>query len=218
MEDIILKKMVKIGRGWQYDVFDLGNYVLKIPHSREKMREIILENGKYNEKELNFFLNKTINDRKISIDGIRKRKIDRSLLSDLLIFNDDICLQKKVKPKGMIIKNYLDAGNIEKAIKSIDSQVNFNTTCWKNGFSEASYSFTLNNGENYNEKTVLIDFGHITFSKEITANKIKEKKWLKSWSYRKDFDDCLKEYYRIQMEKEITLENLDKYWKEAPLR
>ena len=100
----------------------------------------------------------------------------------------------------------------------IDEYINFIFDCWRNGFSERTYNLTINNGVNSDGKIVLMDFGEITFKKSDVKRAIKTKRWRKSWSFKKDLGKEIRKYYDNRMVEQLTLSNLEKYWREAPTR
>jgi len=208
-------KTRKLAHGWQYAVYDCGDKVTKVPLSREDMREILLRRDvQYEEGELVALIDRLIMDRKESIAGVQGRGIDRSLVGNPIFKEGGIYLQDK----SVTLRDKLNslAGDIDGRHRVIDEYVRFISECWRRGFSERTYNLTKNNAYNHSG-VVLIDFGEITFSKEEVVSDIEDLRWLKSWSFMNDLDPEGREYYRKQMKLYLTLENLDRYWGDAPM-
>ena len=206
-------KTKRLAQGWQYTVFDCGDKVLKIPLSREEMRASLLRRDvQYEEGELEALIDRLIRAREESIAGVLGRSIDRSLLGNPIFKEGGIYLQDK----SVTLRDTLNllAGDIEGRHRVVDEYICFIIECWRSGFSERTYNLTKNNA--YNQSgLVLIDFGEITFSKEVVVNDIEDARWLKSWSFMNDLDPEIRDYFRKQIKLNLTLENLDRYWEEA---
>lgn len=202
--------MKKIGAGLQFNVYDLGNEkVLKTFRTKPQM---YLTNLLW-EPYLIFApwilskkINQAVKDREFSLDYF-KRNNHRNLLANLEI-NDGWVFQDKITP---IIKIIGADFNYDKEI--IDKYFNFIIQCWKKGFSDKVYNFTLNNGINKKGNIVLIDFGEITTNKEDVERAVIFKRWKDAECYRWRIHGNTKRYYKQKMEELLTLENLNKYWK-----
>lgn len=201
---------MKIRQGWQYAVFDYGDKVKKVPHSWEDIRQILLRRDvQYEEGALEVLVDRILEYRDESVSGLQRMEVDRSLLGDPVFLENGSFLQDKVITLG----DKLDEleGDIEGRRLVIDEYIDFIYKCWKSGFSERTYNFTKNNG--YGScGVILIDLGEILFCKEEVVDTLKEKRWLKSWSFMNDLDVELGEYYEQEMNRKLTLGNLDKYW------
>ncbi len=201
---------MKISQGWQYAVFDYGDKVKKVPHSREDIRQLLLRRDvQYEEDALEVLVDRILEYRDESVAGLPETEVDRSLLGDPVFLENGSFLQDKV----ITLRDKLDEleGDTEGRRLVIDEYIDFIFKCWKNGFSERTYNFTKNNG--YGScGVILIDLGEILFFKEEVADTLKEKRWLKSWSFMNDLDAELREYYEQEMNRKLTLGNLDKYW------
>jgi hypothetical protein len=200
----------KIGHGWQYSVFDYGDKVKKVPHSREEMRQILLRRDvQYEEGALEVLVDRILEYRDESFAALQRMDIERSLLGDPVFLEDGSFLQDKV----ITLRDKLDEleGDTEGRRLVIDEYITFMFKCWKNGFSERTYNFTKNNG--YGScGVILVDLGEILFFKEEVAYTLEEKRWLESWSFLNDLDAELREYYKREMNRKLSLENLEKYW------
>lgn len=206
-----------LDKGLQFKVYDLGDKVKKVPTNKKEIRETLLKwQPSYREKEneLEKKVEKTIQERENVIEKLKDRKgeIDFSLLGNP-IFKENCIIQNKVKPLGPLIKNKIQKKNYSELQNIIEKYINLIQKCWQNGFSERTYNFAINYGMNLEGKVILIDFGELTFSKDHVAEKIKEERWLKSWSFYGEIKDSkFKKKYKKKMKRRLTLENLEKYW------
>jgi hypothetical protein len=202
--------MRKIGAGLQFNIYDLGNgRVLKTNRTKLQM----------------YFTNLLWQPYLIFAPWILKRKIDlaqkyrnnaikyfsthkykKSLLANLEIKNKKT-LQDKVIPIIKIIGK-----NFEKDKKLIDNYGIFLIKCWKEGFADTIYNFTVNNGVDKNNNIVLIDFGEITTNKKDVEKAILSKRWKRAACYKRRIRGKTKKYYKKQMEEFLTIKNLNKYW------
>ena len=206
--------MKKIGQGLQFNVYEKRNKVVKTPTSKFQIKlKLLLWTPSYLLKpsELEKEAERIIKGREEVLQEIQRRRFKPSLLANL-IFRENEIEQDKVTP----LKQYLN--DYETAKEKIDEYINFIFDCWKNGFSERTFNLTINNGVNSNEDIVLMDFGEITFRKSDVERAIKIKRWRRSWSFKKDIGNKIREHYDKQMLERLTLSNLNKYWKEAPTR
>lgn len=201
--------MKKIGQGLQFNVYSKGNKVIKKPTSKFQMslklikwkpilflKPITLKNE----------INKSVLNRKKSIKNIKRSKINLELLGNP-IFYENIIEQDKVEVFGLYLKK-----DYEEAKIWIDKFIELIFECWKNGFSVRVFNLTINNGVDKNENVIFTDIGELTFEKKDVEKTIKLKIWEESWSFKRDMEKEIKDYYQEEMNKKITLTNLNKYW------
>ena len=157
------KKLNKIGRGWQYTIYDKGPRVIKIPNSIQTVRKIMLRGASpktiSNKKKFESALENLIKDRQKSLRWLQKSGQDLEILGNPLIKKNKI-EQDNVVTLGQILKK---SENGERYIRGFIELI---FECWKNGFSEKVYNLTINNGVTKDGKVILIDFGEITFEKK----------------------------------------------------
>lgn len=201
--------MKKLQEGLQFNVFLENNKIIKTPTSLNQIKKKLISwNPDFINRtsELRKEIRNIIKSREKSIRKIQRIKVDLSLLANPL-FDKTKIKQDKVDVLGDFMKDP------KKAEKWIDKYIKFVFKCWKYGFSERTFNFTINNEVNKSGKVVLIDFGELTFRKRQVKKAIRKKRWEKSWSFNKDLNKEIKEYYKKRMENTITIENLKKYWK-----
>jgi len=202
--------MKKIGQGLQFNVYEKGNKVVKIPTSKLQIKSklllwtpsFVLKPSKLEEEA-----RKTIKERNEVLREIQNRKFKKSLLGNLA-FRETEIEQDRLTELGLYLKNY------EKAKKRIDEYILFIFDCWRNGFSERTYNLTINNGVNSKGEITLIDFGELSFKKSDVERAIRIKRWRKSWSFKRDLSENIRDYYDKKMCEHLTSSNLDKYWRD----
>lgn len=199
-----------IGKGYWYNVYDLGNgRVLK--HEKgilQKIKDTYLLEGK---KVIPWLtaLYKLLTGRKkiLKIYSYIKNNVDLTLVGSPKFLDGISYEQDKVELLGVAIMR--SVFNEKKRL--IDLYVQNIIQCWKNGFADRIYNFAINNGINNSRRLVLLDFNEITLLREEVLERIKSKRWLRSWSL-KQVDSELQQYYREQMDLLITSESLEKNW------
>ena len=200
--------------GWQVWVDFYPNYVIKTPKTKKEIKERIIPYlksiGKTNEIEKQS--EKMIEDMKKSIKIIKNNKIPKHFIG-----NAEFLKKGQIKQDRIIsLEEYLIKLSIENKIKEakkiIDKVIKTIQTLWKYGIHEKTFKFNQNFGI-HNSKIILMDF------LEITNNQIKVKKQLakKPWEKIKDFEKNMSEkildYWIEQANKNLTLKNLNKLWK-----
>ncbi|MFA6524180.1 MAG: hypothetical protein WC264_02310 [Candidatus Paceibacterota bacterium] len=208
--------MKKIGEGWQYKVYDLENgRVLK------KWRAILLQYffvyfQELRKKQSDPF-RKTIVDvprvRRMGYDSVAYIK-NNLLIIDKKIIGNPVFLKKYDYEQDRItsLKEAFSKSSVEEIKRMLDSYVELIFATWRYGFSDAMYGFLNNNGLNKNGEVVQIDFGELLFSKDQVKKRILNKRWLLSHTFITFKESEIKTYYQNIMEKNMTLENLNKYW------
>lgn len=194
-------------RGFFYNVYEMDKgRVLKV----EKPR--IVQYFKH------FFLARRLPNEvrklaKISYNIIGS-KIDQSLIANPKKEKGRSYSQDKVE----VLDIYISTHTFEENKKIIDLYANHILETWRNGFSDTVFNFTRNCGLDKNNKIVLVDFNEVTFDKEVAKKLINKKKWLHAWSYTHWLsvsDKDLWMYYGAVIDKKITIENLEVFWKDS---
>ncbi len=201
--------MKKIGQGLQFNVYDQGETVRKTYTTKLQMIVILIRWSPmllFNIRLLNKTINIAIRERASAICEIERRGIKRSLLANLKHDGNTI-----VQDKVLVLGDKLSDN--DEAKTWIDKYIAFIIACWKNGFSEKTYNFTINNGTTERGDVVLMDIGEITFKRSEILEAIESKRWRTSWSYKKDLSQELRRYYDKAMSDNLTQKNFEKYWK-----
>jgi hypothetical protein len=203
--------MKKIAQGLQFNIYLRDdNKIIKIPTSNiQILFKLLSWNPFFLFKPILFkkTIRKTISDRKESIENIQKIKLNKKILANP-IFKIKEIEQDKVKVLGKYLKK-----DFNEAKKYIDKYIDLTFESWSYGFSDKIFNLTINSGIDKFNNVVLIDFGELTFKKKDVATAIKNIRWEKSWSFKRDLNKEIKKYYKNRMKEKLTLSNLDRFWK-----
>lgn len=199
---------MKIAQGLQYQVYDEGKRVRKIPNSHlqivkklVQMRPInILSFWKLNQKA-----RAVVHERDSGNQFIQQKRGVDALLANPH-FNNEIITQDKVIPFGIALNQ------CEAPKELIQGLVDCMYTCWSHGFSETTFNFTINYGVDANARVVLLDFGELTFDKKPVHKHILEKAWLQSWSFKKDMSADTQEALRVALDPALEIDSLHHHW------
>ena len=202
--------MKKIGQGLQFNVYLENNKIIKKPTSRLQMflkliswNPLLLFNPRKVRKEIN----QASNLRILATTKLSKINFNKEILANP-IFHKDQIEQDKVTPLIKVINKDYNNSKIlvEKYIKLIFE-------CWKNGFADKIFNLAANNGVTNYGNLVLIDLGELTFEKSEVERDIKTKRWERAADFRFKLKKDIKLYYQKRMKEEMTISNLNKYWK-----
>lgn len=207
--------MRKIGQGLSYTVYEISNNrVMKKPtFNFYKFSKLLYWSVRH---RINFSLVKKlrpiISSGKMSINILRDNieNIDLDIIGNP-IFCDSL---EYSQDKVIILKDYFKLHTFEENKKIIDLYVENIFQTWTCGFSDVDFNFAMNSGVNDSNCVVLADINGLSFSKKEIFDIVVSRVWLKKHSYLvlKDLD--LKKYFKVQMEKKVTVDNLNKYWKD----
>ena len=153
-----------------------------------------------------------IRERRESVELVKSLDIDRKMLANTRFENGKI-VQDKVSIFDEALEDPEKFG-YEDGKEVIDASIDLRIKCWKKGFDETTFNYTINYGLYPDGKPALIDIGELTDSKKKIGEMIEEKKWLSQWSYFAHMPSDLKKYYKEQMNKRLTKEKLDEVFPE----
>lgn len=190
-------------RGYIYTVYDLGNgRVLK--KEKPKLLQYCLHLMHWHMPW------------HVEQNNALSRRLTGSL-ADLAVLGNPKWLSKHAytQDKVTILEHYFTQRSFSESTRAIDAYIQCVFDTWKNGFSDVIFNFSHNNGIQPDGTVILLDFNEIVVEKEAVAERIRSKRWLRTDSLNKHVkDEAIKAYFREAMEKAMTLENLDKYWKD----
>lgn len=209
--------MKKIGEGYFYNVYDLGNgRVLKKQKNKiGLLRYIVITNC---------FLPRAINEYRKAIKNIPTIKyiyqgvIER--FPSLSIFGNPVFLEgiNYEQDKVLTIRQILHTQNKDEIQELLEKYITCIKELWRHGCHEKVFNFTINNGVKKDGGVILIDFNEISFDKNDVIQDIKKKTWDHRWSYTHlylGYKKDLREFYSRRMSEELTLENLEALWEQA---
>lgn len=205
-----------LGKGWQYAVYDLGNgRVRKVPRSLASQTLAILVS-----REAGFsfrtamqraaMLNRLAQDSlaalKAHIPSHEYHLLANPYFHGTACYDQDCCY-----PLGRALSD----ATPKNARSLIDKYIDTIEQCWRLGFSELSYMFTVNYGLTSTGDMALIDLGEVSFNRCDAEDAINEKRWLKHRSFRKDVkDEELRFYIAEAMDARVNLNALRTLWRQ----
>ncbi|MCK4997453.1 hypothetical protein KAS08_04045 [Candidatus Pacearchaeota archaeon] len=202
--------MKKVGQGLQFNVYLKDGKIFKKPTSKFQMILTLVSWSPlllFQIKKLKKEISQATNLRNIAITNLKKIDYDKKILANL-VFNENSIGQDKVIPLEQIINKDYDKSKI-----IIENFIKLIFECWKNGFSDKIFNLTINNGITDSGEIVLMDFGEMTFKKSDVEQDIEEKRWERSRDFKTRLRKDIKSYYKKRMIEEMTILNLNKYWK-----
>lgn len=203
------KKVDNKKGGWQFKVKYNGNKVIKTPRTikeiKEKIHPYLKLKNRLNEKDK--IAKEMVNDLKYSSRIIKQSKVPRRLLAETKFLTDGRILQKRVK----VLSEALYGSDHKRSKKIISSYVKLIKTLWEYGIHEKPMKFHSNYGLDKNQ-VVLIDPFEITSSKRKAEKSIKKNK--EHTMYKSDIlSPKAAQFLAEEIKKEITIDNLNKFWK-----
>lgn len=206
-------KLRKIGRGLEFTVYLLNKRrVLKRPTTR--MRKRVLLKRWYKDKtfkEIIRLVDKSERGTEYSERNLQRYVLNKApaLIGNPVFLKNLAYTQDRVYVLGKYLKSHTYRQNkliLQAYVRCILQQ-------WELGFFQKVSNFTINYGIDAKGRVILIDLGELTFSKAEVARRVRKRMWLENWSYKKFTDKKLKKYYARLLDKELTLEKLDRVWK-----
>ena len=205
------KKLKFLGRGFEFCVYQYDkNRVIKTPTSPIQIfRKLLVWEPKLllSPKKLFWRLSQIKQMRWKSIEVIKRSNIDKKYFGNFKHHKDYI-----IQDRGEILKYYLNQDK-NSSKKYIKKYINLLFKLWEYGISDNVFNITINNIVNKNGEVIFCDLGEILTEKEKVKELIKKKKWLKQYSYRFHMNRETKQIFKEEMDRYITIENLEKYWR-----
>lgn len=198
--------MKKIGQGWQYTTYDLGNgRVLKKFHSWTKAYFVILrEIFPFNNDsffEIPSFIKDVKRKTDESFEILKRVNIPQEWMANPKFINKYDFEQDKVQPLHKVFEE-LDSEGIKKII---DKFIEFNLKLLNLGVIDKGFNITKNYGINNNGEIVLIDIGELFDDKELITKQINNRGWVKSYVAGCIQDKEAQEYFISEMNRNFNL-------------
>ncbi len=206
----------KIGEGFYYNVYDIGNNRVRKEITTHASRiKKLLSWGSTAEFGLRDIFSPKKDHEKLSKSIETSKEILKAIgpesFGNPVFINQFEYEQDKAVPLEVYFKNHSE----EESLSMVREYVNFLYVFWQYGFADVVYNFSINCG--VSEKTgnfIYFDFNELSTKRDKVISDIVKKKWLTQHSLR-DFPANLKSLKTkiISLFSEhITLEALDKYW------
>ncbi len=215
-ERLSVKTMRRLGKGWQYVVYENGNgRVLKRPrHFLSLFISVLLAPASARPLQSHSALRETRHLRTTALEAVkalscRMANIDTRIVGNPIFFADGSYEQDRV----MVVDTYLSTHSTSENRKIIDKYIELQMLCWEYGFADPGFDFAVNNGIDREGCVVQIDLGELMFSIGRIADAVRGQFWLGQRSFTHRIKDrTLKKYFVGQMSKFITLEALQAHW------
>ena len=199
-----------IGGGLQHRVFRISaTRVRKVPTTRAQKIALIKTWSPRDAKEIWRLVRQAEHITKYDLPKIRKIAEGRNLA--LLGHPKFLSNLRYEQDYAVKLESYFAQHGLVQNKRMIDKYIESIIAAWRLGFSDMVFNFTKNNGVLKNQ-AVFIDLGEFVLEKARVQELIREKKWLKQWSYTHLEDQRLKKYFARQMKKKLTLQRLEREW------
>ncbi|MDP3882757.1 MAG: hypothetical protein Q8Q48_01740 [Candidatus Staskawiczbacteria bacterium] len=199
--------MKKIGEGWQYKTYDLGNgRVLKKFHSIFGLYWTILrEVFPFKDDPIwnvPSFVKSSKRKALHSFEILKIKQIPGKWLGNPRFLDNLDYEQDKVTP----LHDIFDESNTEQIKLFIDLFVKFNKQLMETGVIDKSFNITKNYGLNENGEIVLIDLGELFDDPQRIRKQFKDRAWDKSYVSGRIQDLEARDYFIKQMNENFGLE------------
>jgi hypothetical protein len=211
--------MREIGKGFQYHVYDAGKgRVVKIHQnnlerfvetffSRDSGERYNLKSSLRTVRELNEWSRQSIMELKKKLALIPPPLLGNPVFKGGVNYEQDAAT-----PLG----KYIATHSLEENKKIIQGYAIMILELWKYGLSDGNYNFMFNSGVDKEGRVIQLDLGDFIFEREVIEKHISFKMWIThSDSYYTMSEGELREFYEDEMNRLVTLENLDKTWRSA---
>ena len=202
-----MKQIKRIG-GWQCWINFYKDYVIKTPKTKEEIEENVSRYLKSINKieRLEKIVKTMLNDIKKSTKIINSSKIPKRLLGDV-----EFLEKGKVKQKRAIVLSEALTNSSNEAKELIKKTTSFLIELWKYGIHEKTFKIWSNYGV-LDKRIILIDLFELTNNKEKVKKQIQKRKWNRPEKFRKILSEKLTNYFINELDKKLTIKNLNKYW------
>lgn len=208
--------MKRIGAGWQYVVYDLGNgRVRKVPRPGWEQAIFVslglMSQNPLGLRDLPAELRRINRDTTHSIELLQRflPHIDPSLFGNPTFLETPSFEQDKVEPLGA----YFRRATLEQKQEAFDGYVKLIEELWKYGLAETTFNFSLNTGRTESGQIIQIDLGEFTDSKADVLKAIETASWQTQFSFL-SLEQTLKPYAFERMKATMTIENFERHWKQ----
>ncbi len=197
--------MKKIGQGWQYTTYDLGNgRVLKKFHSWLKAYFVILKEIFPFNKDSLFDIPAYIRDVKIKADEsfeiLKRRNIPQEWIANPKFINKYDFEQDKVIPLHDVFKDM----KTDEVKVIIDKFIQFNLKLLELGVIDKGFNITKNYGLDKDKNIVLIDIGELFDDKELIQKQIRNRGWEKDYVAGCIKDEEARKYFVGEMRRNFN--------------
>jgi hypothetical protein len=194
--------MKKIGEGWQYKAYDIGNgRVFKKFHSVFVRYWVILKDVfpfKYDSIwQVPSFVRSSKKKARHSFDIIKAKKVPLAWLGNPKLLSGLNYEQDKAQP----LHDVFEKAGAERLKAVIDAFIVFNKQLLQNGVIDKSFNITKNFGLNGKGEIILIDIGELFDDPQKIKKQLQDRAWDVSYVSGRIKDMEAREYFVAQMDK-----------------
>ncbi len=198
--------MKKIGQGWQYSVYDMGNgRVLKKFHSFLRSYWVIVKTiFPFKDDSLMVipdFSRQMKRKALVSFEILKKRNIPGEFIGNPRFLNTLDFEQDKATP----LHDVFDKSKSSEIISIIDRFVIFNKRLLDMGVIDKSFNITKNFGINQKGEIVLIDIGELLDNPEKIRQHCADRVWAKHYVAGCIQDEGARKYFVDEMDKNFGI-------------
>jgi len=196
--------MKKIGRGWQYTVYYIGNNrVRKIFNTKKQAFSIFIKEcfpyTKFPVWKFSKLRGELMDKAKVSISWVKDTNLDPSLFGNPTILNETDYEQDMVVP----LDRHLQEISLDHGKAVTDEFIELNKFFVANNVIDKSFLIGKNYGVNKQGKIILTDIGELFIGKEKIEKQIKLKPWDHSY-VTKTLPKKLRSYFIESMNRNFT--------------
>lgn len=213
--------MKLIGKGWEYRVYDIDNgRVRKIKRSLVDsfgrlffMPKPVKKNRKFRFNPI-LSLQEALRISRETEKGVGQLKKILPIIP-VYLFGNPVFLKgiNYEQDRAIPLSQYFKENDNIKNKEAITKYVELITELWKYGCSDDIFNFLGNVGIDKDGHVIMIDLGEFIFSKDAVESTIQSKNWLYQPSYKFFQEAELKDHFQKEMDRLVTIENLNKYWR-----
>jgi hypothetical protein len=194
--------MKKLGQGWQYTVYDLGNdRVFKKRNSKFTAYLKMLKNCyPYKKDPISMFPKYYKWGTQEALDSIKKIQ---TLSLDPNIFGNPIFHENGIdyeQDKVIPLHTYFENNPTEEGFRVIDKFIKFNKMLIENNLIDKSFNIGANFGLNKQGEIVLSDIGELWSNPENIKKQIEKRVWSYDYILRYLPSEKLREYFISKMD------------------
>jgi hypothetical protein len=202
-----------IGQGFQYTAYGDDAFVYKIPLSVEqvcdKFRATWGAGAEVNREQVSRDREAGLAVVRATGDRITSGELPSRLIADASIDSELRYEQSRVLP----LRDVFAQSNEDEQKRTIDRYIECAQTLVRHGAYETGFALLDNFGMNSSREIVLLDFGELSFQKEVALESVGKQPWAKDRGGVKVLSGEVLDHYLIRMGTELTPEFVNQQWR-----
>lgn len=195
--------MNKLGRGWQYTAYDLGNgRVLKRRNTRIEAYAVMFKSTLPFPPIWKFpkFYRSAQREAISSLRKVQETSLDKKLFANPTFLPDEVNYEQD---KVLSLQDYFKYCSFEEGKKAIDKFIGFTKFLLEQRYIDKSFAIGKNFGLDKDGEVVMFDIGEIWSSPENIQKQIKNRVWTYNYVVKVFPNKELKEYFIKEMDKNL---------------